>query len=177
MFVPTGYGITIVELSTARLNIKGNPMERRDFLKGIGGLVVITSLAGITGSIITRQSGSFESATEASPFSAFTTAEGVAPDLAVGPLMLAGIDLIPSYAHDELQGFFADTHLFNVNALGAALIKLADGSRTLAAINAEVAMIAPSPPGIAGVAEFFITLGQAGYLQNQIYVALYENRA
>jgi hypothetical protein len=91
--------------------------------------------------------------------------------------MAAGIELIATA--DGAQGHYDGTHLFNVDALGAQLVMLADGSRTIEQIAASTQAADPAFAALpaSGAAEFFVQLGQAGYLQNQVYVALYENRA
>ncbi len=156
-------------------------MERRDFLKGVGGLVVIASLASVTGSILTTRSWSSDDASgRALDYSSltidFTIPEGLAANIAAGPVMVAGIRLVSEGMQDKIRDFFSGTHLFNVDKVGAELIMLADGSRTLETIATEASAIISSPLDGAEVAEFFVTLGKTGYLQNQVYVALYENR-
>jgi hypothetical protein len=78
---------------------------------------------------------------------------------------------------EGVQGHYGDTHLFTVDALGAALIQRADGSRGIEDIAAEASSALATPLAAADAASFFVTLGQSGYLQNQVLIALYENRA
>ncbi|NLG10830.1 MAG: hypothetical protein GX562_04810 [Coriobacteriaceae bacterium] len=156
-------------------------MERRDFIKGVGGLVIIASFVSVTGSALTTRLWSLErelggAARNSSSAVDFTTPEGISIDAAVGPVMIAGIQLLSDDLRDTVLGFFADTHVFNIDKIGAELIMLADGSRSLGQIAKEASILVSSPLDGAGVAEFFVTLGQAGYLQNKVYISLFENR-
>jgi hypothetical protein len=155
-------------------------MERRDFVRGVGGLVVVAALGGIAGPrIVQSLTGSPDQGNQASQIGqpVFITSSGIAPEAAVGPVMAADIELRATA--DGAQGHYDGVHLFNVDALGAQLVKLADGSRTIEQI---VASTQASNPAFAtlpasSAAAFFVQLGQAGYLQNQVYVTLYENCA
>ena len=87
-----------------------------------------------------------------------------APENAVGPLLADGLELLPlsDGAEVSCQGLSC----FTVNAAGARLLRLANGSNTLEAIIARTGMEAQAE----AVADFFITLGKAGYLQNRVEV-------
>jgi hypothetical protein len=188
-------------------------MERRDFVAVVGGLVVVAALGAVAGPRAVRMLAgdegqgdwAFPAERDGLADAVFVTPDGVAPELAAGPVMVAGLELLAA-ADDgpgAFKGYCGETHLFNVDALGASLIRLADGSRTIEQIAlmapAEAAALAASSGAIAFVASsgaaelatssgaaelaasdtaaFFVQLGQAGYLQNQVYVALFENRA
>ena len=145
-------------------------MERRDFIKGVGGLAVIVSLSGIVGSLLLRDPSRSASVM-------FTTPDAVGIKQAIGPAMVAGIDLFHVDTKGAVRGYYGDTHIFNVDALGAELIMLADGSRTLEDINSQAERLTASALSSAGIAEFYVALGQAGYLQNKVLVTIYENQA
>ena len=85
--------------------------------------------------------------------------------------MREGIQLVPD--GDVVRGEAGGVHLFNVDALGADLIGLADGTRTIDELAASVA----SEPTPADVASFFVALGKAGYLAHPVYVNLTETYA
>lgn len=143
-------------------------MERRTFLKGACGLVVLVAGAGLG-----RANAGRPLADEsARGTTLLTTSAGVEQDVATGPMMQAGIDLVEG-PDGGVAGWYGDTELFEVDKTGAGLIALADGSRSLDDIAGE----AVSPGGEvspADVASFFVTLGQAGYLQNTVLVNLVE---
>ena len=82
--------------------------------------------------------------------------------------MAAGIRLVPE--GESVHGYFGDTHLFTVDTQGAELMRLADGTLTID----ELAESLSVPVRPADVASFFVTLGQAGYLQNTVLVNLVE---
>lgn len=99
----------------------------------------------------------------------FVTPEVTEPELKDGPVMAAGIEMVEG-ADGLTSGFAQGTHLFDVDELGAKLICLADGSRTIDDLAASLE-VAVNP---ADVASFFVTLGQAGYLSNTVLVNLLE---
>ena len=55
-----------------------------------------------------------------------------------------------------------------VDKVGARLAALADGTRSIEEAADAVGVSA------ADAASFFVTLGQSGYLQNEVYVSLCE---
>jgi len=126
-------------------------MKRRDFLKGAAGLVIACGL-GFSLDKLTRLFAP-------------------AADDAVGPLLVEGltIETVSQGANVYSKGLLA----FQVNHSGARLLKYADGSRKLERIIA----LAHCQEEAGAAAAFFITLGQAGYLQNTIEVNLVEARA
>ena len=82
--------------------------------------------------------------------------------------MQPGIEL--SKAADNTIASYNGQELFVVDETGAELVRLADGSLTLD----EIAACVSTPVATADVAEFFVSLGKAGYLQNEVYVNLVE---
>ena len=68
----------------------------------------------------------------------------------------------------RVAGVFECTKLFVVDKVGARLAALADGTRSIEEA-ADAAGVSA-----ADAASFFVTLGQAGYLQNEVYVSLCE---
>jgi hypothetical protein len=130
-------------------------MERRTFMKGAFGLALLA--AGGLGGMSHYQTP------QGKP------SETLDPNDACGPLMRRDIVLEPDGA-GFFRGIGRGVHLFNVDATGAELIRLADGSRTIE----ELADGLETPANPADVASFFVTLGQAGYLQNTVVVNLLE---
>ena len=104
----------------------------------------------------------------------FTTPTCTSPETAPGPAMEAGICLVKNAGEGGVSGFFEETHLFNVDETGAALIELADGTRTLEQIAADAGARLGASVNPADVASFFVSLGQAGFLQNTVLVNLVE---
>ena len=157
-------------------------MDRRDFFKGAGGLVIIASLTGIAGTVLSHEAKAQREQTQAdaTPTQAnvfYTTPNLAVSEQTIGPVMVAGIDLIAGDAKDTFKGYYSDTHIFDVDKTGAELIMMATGSHSLKAIAAQTEALFSSPLKTHDTAEFFMTLDQAGYLQNQILVTVYENRA
>ncbi len=144
-------------------------MERRDFVKGAFGLAIITAGAGIG----FAGAGSASSGIDESSV-VFETAGGSIPEDAVGPVMQAGIQLVERPGSTELLGCYEGRELFTVNPIGAALIGLADGSRTIDELTNQAEDLMGRVVNPADAASFFVTLGQAGYLQNTVLVNLYE---
>lgn len=132
-------------------------MERRTFLKGAFGFVGLVALTSAGAAVASSTSNSF------------VTPAVENPELCPGPAMQAGIELVNE--GDGARGMSGSTHLFNVDATGAKLIRLADGSRTID----ELADTGSIPLNPADVASFFVTLGQSGYLANTVLVNLTEN--
>ena len=141
-------------------------MDRRTFVKGAFGLVVLAAGAGF-GSL-TGCSG-MRAATVGSVV--FTTPSIGEPESAVGPLMMAGIDLLEVTGTDRFAAYYGNTELFDVDKAGAVLVQLADGERTIDAIAEKAAAegIACEP---ADVALFFSSLCNAGYLRNRVLVSI-----
>ncbi|MBR3315713.1 MAG: hypothetical protein IKG18_16435 [Atopobiaceae bacterium] len=134
-------------------------MERRSFLRGAFGFVALATLcvAG-TGSRVAAPSG-------------FVTPEVSNPEVAHGPIVRDGIELVSKQG--TVQAWYGETHLFDVDALGAELVRLADGTLSID----EIASAAGTDVRPADVASFFVALGQAGYLTNAVYVNLVETVA
>ncbi|NMA07654.1 MAG: PqqD family protein [Clostridiales bacterium] len=126
-------------------------MTRREFLKGAAGLVLAAG-AGFGGT---------RALTELLKPNAST---------ALGPLPIEGLSLLPTSKGADV--LYEGRTAFTVNTTGAALLRLADGTRSLDEIIARAGASAYA----ADAAMFFVTLGQAGYLQNRVEVAIYENR-
>lgn len=130
-------------------------MERRTFMKGAFGLALLA--AGGLGGKYYDQAPQEQSS------------ETPDPSDACGPLMRRDIVLEPD-GNGLFRGIGRGVHLFNVDATGAELIRLADGSRTIE----ELADGLETPANPADVASFFVALGQAGFLQNIVVVNLLE---
>ena len=88
--------------------------------------------------------------------------------------MEAGICLARNADGKSVSGYFEETHLFNVDETGAALIELADGNLTLEEIASAAGASLGSQVNPADVAAFFVSLGQAGFLKNTVLVNLVE---
>ena len=119
-------------------------MTRRDFLKGTAGFVLLCG-AGFGASKLLRAFG--------------PTAETV-----VGPLLADGLDILPLADGAEIS--CRGLTCFTVNGPGARLVTLADGRRTLE----KIIRTAGLEDQAEAVADFYITLGKAGYLQNRVEV-------
>lgn len=135
-------------------------MERRTFVKGAFGLVALATLGavGAAAGVGTTSAG-------------FVTPDVPNAESALGPVMAAGIELTED--GDVVRGTYGGTHLFNVDATGAELMRLADGSLTIDEL-ADTTSVSLEP---ATVASFFVELGQAGYLANTVLVNLTEAQA
>ena len=143
-------------------------MERRTFIKGAFGFAVLVSGAGL--GTLAAQGGTFANTARGTQL--FATS-GVSPELANGPLMQAGIEVF-KLGSGDIIAYFGDTQLFTVDGTGAELVRLADGSRSIEAIALEASSLTGAMVAPAEVASFFVTLGQAGYLQNTVFVNLLE---
>lgn len=143
-------------------------MERRTFIKGAFGFAAL--LAGSGAAALATQHAIAPSASKGTLL--FTTSDSIAQVLE-GPLMCAGIDLVKSDS-GTILGVIRETELFTVDETGAVLVQLADGTRSIDLITLEASSLVGSPLAAAEVASFFVTLGQAGYLQNTVLVNLVE---
>ena len=124
-------------------------MERRTFVRGAFGFVALAVCAG-AGVLATSE------------------APRTAAADAVGPLLVDGIEFADEPDGGRVAGVFEGTKLFVVDKVGARLAALADGTRSIEEAADAVGVSA------ADAASFFVTLGQAGYLQNEVYVSLCE---
>jgi len=86
-----------------------------------------------------------------------------------------GVDIISRST--SYIGRYGDADLFSAAEIGATLVRLADGSRSIEGITRDAAAMLGTTLDSADVASFFVTLGQAGYLQNTVLVNLVENPA
>ena len=134
-------------------------MERRTFIQGAFGLVVLAAGTGV---------GAFVLDARSNGDAGFVTPEVDSPEAAVGPVMQPGIGL--SENADDVVASYNGQELFVVDKAGADLVRLADGTLTID----EIAVCTSEPVATADVAKFFVALGQAGYLQNEVYVNLVE---
>ena len=139
--------------------MEGVCMERRTFVQGAFGLMVLAVGGGIGARL----------ATQAVRDEHFVTPEVTSPEVADGPAMAAGIQLVPN-DDGTVRGEAQGVHLFNVDQMGAQLMRLADGTRSIDDLAASL----DEPALPADVASFFVTLGQAGYLANTVLVNLVE---
>ncbi len=131
-------------------------MERRSFLRGAFGFVALATLC-VAGT-----------GTHGAAPTGFVTPEVIHPETACGPIMVGGIELVSKW--DAVQAWHGGTHLFDVDSVGAELVSLADGSKSID----ELASLVGQPVRPADVASFFVALGQAGYLANTVLVNLVE---
>lgn len=143
-------------------------MDRRTFLKGAFGLVVVTTGAGLGGLTGCGNSGAAKSGGVL-----FTTPAIGEPETATGPLMIAGIDLMEVPSGDRVAAYYDGTELFNMDAAGAALVMLADGVRTIDEITDE-ALAKGYAAQPVDVALFFSSLCEAGFLRNRVVVSIVE---
>lgn len=134
-------------------------MNRRDFLKGAGAFVVLCAAGW---KVLPRLAGKAEAIEAASG------APGHTVETAVGPLLVTGLTAEHTDAGANIK--YRGETLFTVNDMGLRLLELADGKRTLDGIIEEAGAVGVS----ADAARFFVTLGQAGYLQNRVEVMIYE---
>ena len=124
-------------------------MERRTFVRGAFGFVALAVCAGA--GVLATSEASRTAAAEA-----------------VGPLLVDGIEFVDEPDGGRVAGVFEGTKLFVVDKVGARLAALADGTRSIEEA-ADAAGVSA-----ADAASFFVTLGQSGYLQNEVYVSLCE---
>ena len=119
-------------------------MTRRDFLKGTAGFVLLLG-AGF-------------------PLVKLRSLWAATPETAVGPLLADGLDLLPAASGFEV--IYQGKTCFIVNDAGAKLLRLANGRYTLEDIIRRTGMEEQSE----AVADFYIALSKAGYLQNRVEV-------
>ena len=126
-------------------------MTRREFLKGAG--VFVLALSGI------KSVGSIEKLLTPNA------------ETAIGPLLVPGLRTKKTAEGGAV--YYEGTLLFTVNDTGVRLLEMADGTNTLDHI-----IVASGTTDIAAdTAMFFVTLGQAGYLQNRVEVQINEVKA
>lgn len=125
-------------------------MNRRDFLKGTFGLVVACCVGSLGGDGLSRAEGS-----------------GTSAD--VGPHLIDGLSMSKTGGGADL--LYGDACVFKVNESGRTLLSYADGRHTIA----EIAQKSGTAQTADQVAMFFVTLGEAGYLQSKIEVNIVEN--
>ena len=119
-------------------------MTRREFLKGTAGFALVCGVGfGVP---------------------ALAKLFRPAPENAVGPMLVDGLDILPLLDGAEVS--HQGVTCFTVNAAGARLLRLANGRNTLSAITARTGL----EDQAESVADFFITLGKAGYLRNRVEV-------
>ena len=143
-------------------------MDRRTFLTGAFGLVVLTAGAGLSG-----LSGCGNSGASKAGGLLFTTPFSGEPETAKGPLVMAGIDLHEIPSAERVAAYYDGIEVFNMDAAGAALVMFADGERSISQIATEAQSkgFAAEP---ADVALFFSSLCEAGYLRNVVRVSIME---
>lgn len=143
-------------------------MDRRMFVKGAFGLVVLAACSGLSDTADHGTDGDAKA-----EGTLFTTPFAGEPETASGPLMMAGIDLLAAPGTDRVAAYYGGTEVFNVDASGAALVMLADGVHTIDNIadDATAQGFSVEP---RDVALFFSSLGEAGYLRNIVRVSITE---
>ena len=130
-------------------------MDRRTFIKGAGGFVLLAAASAVLGTEVLT--------TALTPYPKET--------LLKGPLLRD--ELTFAKTAQGASAFVGDTEVFNVNATGAQLLTLADGTHTLDEIGAKLkGAIDPVEAAL-----FYVEVGKAGYLQNRVEVALVEHTA
>lgn len=144
-------------------------MERRSFVKGAFGLAVLAVGVGVFGS-----QGGLRIPSKGGEGVLFTTSGAVSLKDAVGPAMQPGIEL-SQRADTVFTGSYDGLDLFDVDATGAELIALADGSRTIDELAVAASEKLGATVSAADAAAFFVDLGEAGYLANTVLVNLVEN--
>lgn len=141
-------------------------MDRRTFVRGALGLVVLTACPTLAGLV-----GCGKGSSAKAEGALFTTPLAGEPETACGPLMMAGIDLHEVSGVGRIAAYCDDIEVFNMDASGAALVMLADGSRTIGDIAREAAAQGfPVEPVDAAL--FFSSLCAAGYLRNIVRVSV-----
>ena len=118
-------------------------MNRRDFLKGTAGLVIACGLG----------------------FGQNALSDALEDFCCVGPKLDAGLTLSATSGGADV--YRAGALAFQVNQPGARLLRMADGTHTLAEMAAALG-------NEYDTAMFFVTLGKAGYLRNRVEVSVYE---
>ncbi len=119
-------------------------LTRREFLKGAAGFALVCGAGfGVSG---------------------LAKLFRPAPENAVGPLLADGLELLP--LSDGAEVSYQGVTCFTVNDAGARLLRLANGRNTLEEIVARTGMESQA----GAVADFYITLGKAGYLRNRVEV-------
>jgi len=126
-------------------------MTRRDFLKGTAGLILLCGTGFGLKKLEKVLSPSVENA--------------------IGPKLDADLDILR--LGDEAEAYLDGKLVFRANATGAKLLRLADGSRTME----DIIYAAGCGENAGDCVSFFVTLGQAGYLENRIEVNQFERRA
>ena len=141
-------------------------MDRRAFVKGALGLVVLATWPALA-----SLAGSGKGCGANAGTALFTTPLAGEPETACGPLMMAGIDLHGVSGGGRVAAYYGGTELFNMDASGAALVMLADGTRPIGDIAREAAAqgFAIRP---VDAALFFSSLCEAGYLRNVVRVSI-----
>ena len=124
-------------------------MTRRDFLKGAAAFVLSCGLGF----------GLYKDANE-------SAGSDMAGSRTVGPLLKRGLTISPNGSGASVS--FSGLDCFTVNAAGAELLRLADGRSSLN----EIARKAGLEAQMEDVAQFYLTLGNAGYLENRFEVNL-----
>lgn len=119
-------------------------MTRRDFLKGTAGFVLLLG----AGFPLARLRGLWTAS----------------PETAVGPLLAEGLEMLPAASGFEV--IYQGKTCFIVNDTGAKLLRFANGRYTLEDIIRKTGLEDQSE----AVADFYITLCEAGYLQNRFEV-------
>lgn len=141
-------------------------MDRRMFVKGAFGLVVLAACPGLSG-----LAGCGKGTSAKAEGALFTTPFAGEPETATGPLMMAGIDLAEVPGCERVAAYYGGAEVFNMDASGAALVMLADGARTIGDI-ADEAATQGFPVDPSDVALFFSSLCEAGYLRNIVRVSI-----
>ena len=165
-------------------------MERRAFVGSAFGLVVLAAGVGTKALEALASTGDAPAPVTASKTREvlFVTADGANPPAdatagaagateAAGPVVRGGIEMACGDDPRKITGYYGAQALFNVDRIGAELIRMADGTRSIDRIATEAGDLLGSTIAPADVASFFVTLGQAGYLRNTVLVNLYQTFA
>lgn len=125
-------------------------MTRRDFLKGTAGFVLLCGLG-------------FGATSLPSVLTSVDVEDSVGPLLAKEINYVQTLDGGTAYVNGEV--------VFKVNGLGYRLLKYADGKHTIDDVISKIGR----PEIGEDIADFYITLGKAGYLQNRVEVKKVTN--
>lgn len=101
---------------------------------------------------------------------------------AVGPILKAGLTIRPMLSLEDegnvayptgARALYNGAEVLTVNETGRRLLDMADGTVTIAEMVASLGLHETA----SEVGMFFVTLGQAGYLENRVEIELYETKS
>lgn len=128
-------------------------MDRRTFLKCVGGLAVFATVPSVV-----------------ALSSKFSSSQKI-DDSSLGPIMRADLEL--RSVGSRYVGYLDESECFEVDKTGAQLVLRSDGTRSIQQLAGQVGL----GDQCGEVAQFFVTLGQAGYLANRVEVELVQYKS